>query len=308
MERSNPASGARVVAIVLNRNRRDLLAQCLQRLQAQTHRPSAVILVDDASTDRSVDLAQSLWPGVRAIVLPEPSGVIAARNAGLATTLNQFDSEFICFLDNDAFLAPTALAEMVNAARSPRVGMVTPKAFQSMGDRCLAAAGGMALNFYLGMFQNIGCGETDRGQYDTPHEVRACPGFAFLVRTQAVRRAGIFDERLRRYGWEDVDYSIRVAEAGYLLRYAPKSEVEHRGGHAGRGTVASYEYWKLRNLFFLMLRHANMLQWTCFLGTLPARLAFVSVRLVLHGPIARAVFPGLKRLARNSHTHDTPTV
>jgi GT2 family glycosyltransferase len=282
---------------VLNRNKRALLEQCLLHLQQQSHPPAAVILVDDASTDDSVQMAESAWPGIRAIVMPEPSGVTAARNAGLACVLNQVESDYICFLDNDAFLAPSALAEMVAAASEPDIGMVTPKAFQSMEDRILASAGGMTVNLYLGLFRDAGSGETDLGQYDTPCDVRACPGFALFVPTNVARRAGPFDARLKRYGWEDVDYSLRIAELGFRLRYAPKAEVEHRGGHAGRGIVASYEYWKLRNLFVLMHRHATPMQWACFVVILPLRCLYILLRLIADQAGARRVLPGLKRLA-----------
>ena len=273
-------SGARVVAIVLNRNRSDLLGECLLRLQGQSHPPAAVILVDDASTDDSIRTAKKMWPGVRVVEMPEPSGVIAARNAGLACAMRDVAADFLCFLDNDAFLAPTALAEMVAAAQDPAIGMVTPKAFRSTATRCLASAGGMTVNLYLGVFRDVGTGETDVGQYDAPADVSACAGFAFLLRAEAARRAGDFDAGLKRYGWEDVDYSLRVAGMGYRLRYAPKAEVEHRGGHAGRGVVAAYEYWKIRNLFILMRRHAGPLQWACFLTVLPPRCVFAILRLL----------------------------
>lgn len=267
------------------------------QLQQQSHPPAAVILVDDASTDDSVHTAECAWPGIRMIVLPEPSGVTAARNAGLACVLNQFESDYICFLDNDAFLVPTALAEMVAAASEPDVGMVTPKAFQSMEDRILACGGGMTVNLYLGLFRDAGRGETDLGQYDTPCDVRACPGFAIFVPTRVARRVGLFDTGLKRYGWEDVDYSLRITELGFRLRYAPKAEVEHRGGHAGRGIVASYEYWKLRNLLVLMLRHAGPMQWACFLVIFPLRCLYILLRLLADKAGAPRVLPRLKRLA-----------
>jgi hypothetical protein len=295
---------SRVVAIVLNRNRYDLVVECLLKLREQSHPPSDVVLVDDASTDGSIQSARKLWPGIHIIALPEPSGVIAARNAGLDFVLNRLSFDYVCFLDNDAFLEPTALAEMVAAAeRDPSVGMVTPKAYQSLHGNRLACAGGMTANFYLGLFCDVGHDEIDDGQYDQPADVPACPGFAFLVRKEAIERVGLFDVELRRYGWEDVDYSLRVAAAGYRLRYAPKARVEHRGGYAGRGVVASYEFWKFRNLFVLMLRYANPLQWLCFLITLPPRCVYVMVRLLWARAGRRMVSSQRKRIAA---PHEAP--
>ncbi|MCL4694321.1 MAG: hypothetical protein KJ060_17660, partial [Candidatus Hydrogenedentes bacterium] len=61
---------------------------------------------------------------------------------------------------------------------------------------------------------------------------------------------------------------------------APRASVEHKGGHAGRGIVAAYELWKLRNLVVLMLRHANFIEWLCFLCAFPLRCAYVAFRLL----------------------------
>jgi GT2 family glycosyltransferase len=292
----NTREPARVVAIVLNRNRGDLLAACLQKLRCQTIPLSAVILVDDASTDDSVEGARSFWPGIHVVALEEPSGVIAARNAGLEFAQSELNFDYVCYLDNDAFLEPSALEEMVAAARADaEVGMVTPKAYQSIHERRLACAGGMTANFGMGLFRDTGSGELDRGQFDEPRDVVACPGFTFLVRKEVVLRVGPFDNGLRHYGWEDVDYSLRVRKAGFRLRYAPQAVVEHKGGHAGRGIVAAYERAKLRNLFVLMHRHASAFQWLCFLGVLPLRCAYVAARLAGHAMARRLVMPQRRR-------------
>ncbi len=287
---------AHVVAIVLNRNRSDLLAASLQKLRCQTFPLSAVILVDDASTDDSIEAARSLWEDIHVVALAEPSGVIAARNAGLEYALSELDFDYVCYLDNDAFLEPSALEEMVAAARADAgIGMVTPKAYQSIHERRLACAGGMTANFGMGLFRDVGSGEVDCGQFDAPRDVVACPGFTFLVRKTVLQQVGLFDTGLRRYGWEDVDYSLRVREAGFRLRYAPRAVVEHKGGHAGRGIVAAYERAKLRNLFVLMHRHAGACEWLCFLSVLPMRFIYVAARVTWDAVARRLAAPQLRR-------------
>src|SRR5690606_33208285 len=110
----------------------------------------------------------------------------------------QLTFDFLCYLDNDALLEPSALEEMLVAARQdPAIGMVTPKAYQSIHDRRLACAGGMTANLCLGWFYDVGSGELDCGQYDEPKDVVACPGFAFLVRKEVLQRVGPFDAGLR---------------------------------------------------------------------------------------------------------------
>ncbi len=287
----------RVATVVLNQNRSDLVAACLRKLQDQTLAPSDVILVDDASTDDSIEAARVLWPGIHVLELAKRSGVIAARNAGLDYAMSDLSFDYLCYLDNDALLEPSALEEMVAAAHQDvSVGMVTPKAYQSIPNRRLACAGGMTANFCMGWFRDVGGGELDCGLYEEPRDVVACPGFAFLVREEVLQRVGHFDSSLRHYGWEDVDYSLRVRKAGFRLRYAPRAFVEHKGGHAGRGIVAAYELWKLRNLFVLMLRHANAFEWLCFLCVFPLRCVYVAFRLIKDAAERCLVVPQRKRI------------
>ena len=130
---------------------------------------------------------------------------------------------------------------------------------------------------------NRGVWEIDRGQYDLPRDVQACAGYAFLVRRAVFRRIGLFDETFNPYGWEDVDFSLRAAEAGFRIVYAPRSVVYHAGGRVGRGIVELYERHKARNMLYFVRRHTTMLQWCCFLGILPFRAFVRIVREVARG-------------------------
>ena len=81
-----------------------------------------------------------------------------------------------------------------------------------------------------------------------------------------------FDEAYNPYGWEEVDLSLRMREAGYTIRYVPSAVCWHAGGTPGRGThVAEYERGKVANYFRLMRRHASAAEWLTFLAVLPLK-------------------------------------
>jgi glycosyltransferase involved in cell wall biosynthesis len=108
-----------VSVVIPNYNYASVLGLCLRSVQAQTYAPIEIILVDDCSTDDSVQVARSL--GISAIRLPVNSGVCAARNAGVARACG----DIIFFLDSDVALAPDAVAIAVDILRSdPRIGAV----------------------------------------------------------------------------------------------------------------------------------------------------------------------------------------
>ncbi|HEY2579360.1 MAG TPA: glycosyltransferase [Streptosporangiaceae bacterium] len=108
-----------VSVVIPNYNYASVLALCLRSVQAQTYPAIEIVLVDDCSTDDSVQVARSL--GISPIQLPVNTGVCAARNAGAARARGNI----IFFLDSDVALAPDAVAIAVDILQSdPRIGAV----------------------------------------------------------------------------------------------------------------------------------------------------------------------------------------
>lgn len=108
-----------VSVIIPNYNYGNVLGLCLRAVLAQTYRPLEIILVDDCSTDDSVEVARSL--GVRVIRTPANSGVCAARNTGA----EHARGEVYFFVDSDVALDPDAVAKAVALlAADPKAGAV----------------------------------------------------------------------------------------------------------------------------------------------------------------------------------------
>ncbi|MEV4313751.1 glycosyltransferase family 2 protein [Actinocrispum sp. NPDC049592] len=108
-----------VSVIVPNYNYGHVLGQCLRAIQAQSYSPIEIVLVDDGSTDNSVEVAESL--GVTPIRTPANRGCGAARNLGAANATG----EILFFLDSDIALDPGAVAAAVELLQSePNIGAV----------------------------------------------------------------------------------------------------------------------------------------------------------------------------------------
>ncbi|MFO7685973.1 MAG: glycosyltransferase family 2 protein [Desulfobacterales bacterium] len=292
------ADPAPVAAVVLNHNGRELLLGCLRSLTVTAYQPLGVVVVDNASSDGSVEAVQYLFPYVHIVRNHDNAGVAGGRNTGLRWIDTHLPVEYILFLDNDTRVEPDTVGKLVEAAgRHPLIGMVAPKAFRKKGDDELLSAGGMYFNPYTGTLRDVAYGERDVGQYDQARDIQACPGFAFLARPAVFREIGGFDENFNPYGWEDVDLSLRAGKAGFRIVYAPGAVVYHAGGRAGRGIVSLYERHKARNLLYFVRRHATHGQWLCFLSVLPFRVLLRITKEILtgNGSAVRAWLAALRK-------------
>ena len=80
----------------------------------------------------------------------------------------------------------------------------------------------MRVRLGRGSIRDIGAGARDAGQYDRSVTVDACAGFAMLARRDAIERTGGFDDAYNPYGWEEVDFSLRVRVTEYERGKAAK--------------------------------------------------------------------------------------
>ncbi|AWB87887.1 glycosyltransferase family 2 protein [Mycetocola zhujimingii] len=105
----------RVVAVVVAYNRRQLLSEVLTALQSQTRPVDDIVVVDNASTDGSADVARSSAPGATLIRLTRNTGGAGGFAVGMAAALQRHEPDWIWVMDDDTVPTESALAEMVNA-------------------------------------------------------------------------------------------------------------------------------------------------------------------------------------------------
>ncbi|GAB3980525.1 hypothetical protein GCM10027615_59220 [Plantactinospora veratri] len=197
---------ARVSVIVPNYNKEKTLRACLAAVYAQTRPAAEVIVVDDASTDRSRQIAAEFPCAV--LAFPVNRGVSAARNAGAARA----GGDLLFFVDSDIALAPDALAGAVAELRAhPNCGVV-----QGIYDLTPLFADG-PVESYKTLFEHF-WRRRDVG-------VTAITMFALTAVPRAVfELVGGFDERLRDA--EDVEFGTRLP-ASYEIRTSDRVVGRH---------------------------------------------------------------------------------
>jgi GT2 family glycosyltransferase len=262
-----------LVVVVLTHNKREAALRCLESVRGLRYRPREVICVDNGSTDGSAEAVAAAFPEVHLVRSPVNLGAAGGRNLGLRAAAERFDYDFVLFLDDDALAEERLADELIAALADDRASAIaTPKAYRTGCGDVLASAGGMRVRLGQGSISDIGAGAPDRGQFDRSVTVDACDGFAMLVRRDALDRIGGFDDAYNPYGWEEVDFSLRVRATGATIRYVPAAICWHAGGTPGRGVrLPAYERGKAANYLRLMRRHATPVEWLGFLAVLPLR-------------------------------------
>lgn len=302
MSKVSDATPELLVVLVLSFNKREPMLRCLESVRRLRYEPREVIVVDNASDDGSADAVAAAYPEVHLVRSAVNLGAAGGRNLGIRHANERFPYTYLLFLDDDSLADEGLAAELVAALRvDPQAGLATPKAHRPGSERVIASAGGMQVRLARGSITDIGAGARDTGQFDRGGTVDSCVGFAVLARRAALEQCGGFDESYNPYGWEEVDFSLRIREAGFTIRYAPRALCWHAGGTPGRGRrVAEYERGKSANYLRLMRRHASVAEWLGFLIVLPVKGARLISGQLCGGNwrIARAQIAGLLQAVR----------
>jgi GT2 family glycosyltransferase len=231
---------ARVAAVVVNWNGRRYLPRCLAALRAQTH-PASVIVVDNASSDGSVEYLRAEHPKVTVLTLPENLGYAGGANAGIRAA----SAEYVVVMNPDAVLAPDHLAVLTaRLDAEPRIGAAQGKLFQVAPANYLAgefrtdgpldSAGHRAGR--TRMVYDRGQGECDAGPYAQEASVFSACGAALFLRGSMLDDIApdgeCFDESFFAYK-EDIDLCWRARLRGWDVRYVPDAVGWHVRGWAG---------------------------------------------------------------------------
>jgi len=212
---------SKVSLIVLNWNGKHHLERCLSSLLAQTYPDFEVILVDNASTDGSVEFVRERFPKVKIIRNDKNLGFAAGNNVAIKAT----QGNYVATLNNDTQVDPHWLEELVKAAEAdPKVGMCASKMlFLHQPD--MINSTGISLD-KAGIAWDRRGGEPDQDTGIEPIEIFGPCAGAALYRRRMLEEVGLFDEDFFAY-LEDVDLAWRARLAGWRCLYVPKAVVYH---------------------------------------------------------------------------------
>ena len=235
-----------VSVVIPNWNGARHLPICLDSLRRQTYSRVEVVVVDNGSTDSSLELLERDYGEVLLLPLGEDRGFAGACNAGIDAT----GGEIVALLNNDTEADAHWLEEVVSTfRRHPEAGFVASKMLLFDRRDTFHTAGDL---FCIdGTPHNRGVWEIDEGQYDEEQQVFGACGGSAAFRRAMLREIGPLDEDFF-YSCEDVDLSWRAQLAGYRCIYAPRAVVYHKLSATGGGATASFHDG--RNFIYLLVK------------------------------------------------------
>jgi GT2 family glycosyltransferase len=242
-----------VSVVVLNWNGLDLIGQCLDALLAQSYKKFEIIVVENGSTDGSVEFLKKHYPQIRLLLQPKNLGFDGGVNVGIRMS----DCEYIALLNNDAIAEPDWLSYLVKTLESqPKAAACTSKMLRQLPDGSAETFDSTGDYYTIwGRAETRGRDVRDTGQYDEAESVFGASGGATLFRRSAIAKVGLFDEEFFAY-YEDVDWSFRARHCGYDIYYEPRAVVRHQiGATSGGGTSPFTRYHFTKNQWYVYIKN-----------------------------------------------------
>lgn len=211
-----------ITVVIPNWNRCNLLVALLDGLTRQTLIPSAVVVVDNGSSDGSPEAAEER--GAHVIRLVANAGFARAVNLGLA----QASTRWVAILNNDVELDPSYLALLQSAAESRNAAFAVGRILQARNRETPCIDGSFDLLSRSGCTWRAGHGRPDSALWQSARLVHFAPFTAAVFRTSLFRDLGGLDEEFESY-LEDVEFGMRCACAGRVGLYVPEAVAWHWG-------------------------------------------------------------------------------
>ena len=236
--------------VVPNWNGRDLLGRCLSALLSALP-GERIIVVDDASTDGSVDFVRSRFPDVEIVARTYNGGFPAAANDGIRAAGS---CELILLLNNDVEPAPGLLDSIEPLFEDESVFAVTPRIV-------VPSRGGLDEGPTTGFWHH---GMFYTGQRSSPSPesspgvipILYATGCAAVYRKAMLDELGGFDEAYSPFYWEDADLGYRAWKRGWKTLYQPACEVFHQhAASVSKLDPAFTDRIKARNALFFIWRN-----------------------------------------------------
>ncbi len=248
MKKLTRAVGTRVSVVIPNWNGLEYLKICLPSLKKQTYLDREVIVIDNGSSDGSVQYIKDKFPEIKLVVLARNVGFAPAVNVGV----NKSTGQYIVLINNDTKVDRNCLKYLVQAAQDhPEVGMVAAKMLNFYQPDRIDSTGDYI--DVVGHANNIGLGQRDGPEFNLAGNVFLVTGGGGLFKREVFDRIGLFDEDYFAY-FEDVDLCLRAQMVGFKGWYQPRAVIYHIHKATSNRHKSLTEYWQFRNMTMTVLK------------------------------------------------------
>ncbi len=237
----------KVSIIILNWNGIKDTLECLRSVYKLDYSNFEVIVVDNGSTDNSVQLIRSSFPKVIIIENKANLGYAGGNNTGMRYAMDT-DAKFFWLLNNDTVVEPDSLSELILAAgKSPRCGLLSPVIYFYDEPEAVQFCGSI-LDWSKRDFIHFRDVMSLKNNIITNDLVLW--GTALLVSRQVVMSAGYLNEDYFSYH-EDIEYSVRAINSGYTNMVVSAARIYHKEARSSGGRESPMHcYYMTRNIYY----------------------------------------------------------
>jgi len=247
-----------VYIILVNYNGYLDTIECVKSLNNIKNVNYRIIIVDNASTDNSVDMLRKndLCQDCIIIESEKNLGFSGGNNLGIQLALDQ-GAKYILLLNNDTIVDPNFLHYMLSTfEKDNEIGVVGCKINYYPETNKIWYGGGY-INWFKFIGEHIGTKEEDNGKYDKEKEIDFMTGCCMLIKREVFETVGLLTEEYFMY-FEDVDFCVNVRNYGFKIWYNPKAVIYHKVGYSSGGEESPFFIkWTTKNRIKFMRKYKS---------------------------------------------------
>jgi len=276
--------------IISNYNGIEMTSKCIESIRKHTKGIDyEIIVVDDCSTDDSVEYIKKAFPKIKLIVNKRNLGPIVANNLGIMNSGGRYclmlnndtiindKNKYYLILDNDTIIQNNVFKKMVDFMdKNPDVGVTGPNlvhkdgSFQKSCGDTLKPARRVIRDYLLNLFfpeNKI----TDKNRFTEDFHNRICEvgyikGACYMIRRKTIEEVGLVDEQYYMYA-EEMDWQYRIIKKGWKLIHLPYGPVVHFEGMSGmhnekKDVSNKFEVLAFRNMLLFYKKNYGLLSYT----------------------------------------------
>jgi GT2 family glycosyltransferase len=266
---------SQLAIVILNFNRQADTLACLRTLRRSTRAQgqpldAQVIVLNYGLPAGAGDELLAVCPDALVQTLTGNQGYAGNNNVGIRLALER-GAEWVLVLNEDTELAPDCLDLMLAVGEADAaIGVLGPMVYHYDEPTVIQSAGGVFDENWLSA--HVAMNEPDAGQFAAPRDVQWVSGCAIMVRRAVMEAVGMLDERFFMY-WEETEWCMRAARAGWRIVHVPGARLWHKGVRRDYKPAPYVGYYMTRNRLLFLRKHGAPLRvriaaWSSVLRTL----------------------------------------
>ena len=246
----------KVYVLTLNWNGKSLLDDCLTSYLENDYANFEVVMIDNGSTDDSVEYVKQNFPEVIILQNEKNLGYSGGFNVGLDYAFNRNNADYVLISNNDVKADQKVISELVKVAETDEtIGFTTGKVYYYDHPNILQTVGKKSdpVRWNGG---DIGVREEDRGQYDEISEKEFVDDIYTMVRRKLYLETGGYDTTFFLQ-CEEYDWQARAKKKGYRIMFTPFAKIWHKDSMTIGKMSSQKAYYDARNPMLVILKHKS---------------------------------------------------